>query len=243
MGKGKALKGFVKPLVDDLLRTPARAGGRTGREVLDGTLASQRAARRRLERVHNANRLDDLARRRGLNNRHDLPRAPERHTIDGRSSIDRARRNGAPESEVRLQRDAYQEGMNAQTVNETLHRLNNKPSRPSSRQIRNDARDRLARRGERDLIREGYSPAEAREMARHYADETFPTGGKNPEQVTHNPDMHLGGNPHATTTGDGRVNNAFGEMGPRVRPDYEQYLRRQQAAGHGDSLVNVEVIV
>lgn len=132
--------------------------------------------------------------------------------------------------------------MNGQTVDETLGRVDNTPRRPSTTAARNQARDELARRGERDLIREGLPVRETRDAARRYADETFPPrGGGTPEQFTHNPDMHLGGRPETTTHGDGSVNNAFGKMATSERPGFVEHLRQQSRDGKGDSLVNVEI--
>lgn len=233
-GTTKALKGFVRPLLQDWFKVPLKASRRSADDVLAG---SRRAHRARLDDVDRAARqrnLDDIAASRGTT-ADQLPRTPQyRMNASQHIARHRSARNADP-AEIARQRELQQHGMNTQTVRQTLDQMATNRRVPST-ELRNSLRRQLFRQGRMDLRAAGYSRRDADRLARQYADNQFPsTGGRQPQQVLHNQDLNLGGRGDTYTYGDGPVNNAFGRMSRAERAAFQAWLQKQDP----DAVVNV----
>lgn len=233
-GTTKALKGFVRPLLQDWFKVPLKASRRSADDVLAGSRRAHRARLDRLDRGARQRNLDDIAARRGTT-ADQLPRTPQyRMNASRHIARHRSARNADP-AEIARQRELQQHGMNTQTVRQTLDQMATNRRVPTT-QLRTTLRDDLYVEGMADLRAAGYSRRDADRLARQYADNQFPsTPGNQPQQVLHNQDLNLGGRGDTYTYGDGAVNNAFGKMSKAERSAFQAWLRQQDP----DAVVNV----
>ncbi|OBB07117.1 hypothetical protein A5668_01510 [Mycolicibacterium fortuitum] len=202
---------------------PADPPLRPADEILHEARDAHRAERDQMDWDRGEQNLRDLAAQHGVSV-DELPRTPV-YDIDHPTYTDKHLAEHS--AEIDRQTQLWEHGFNTQSVEQVLANMD-APRAPST-DLRNDLRQGLNDYGAEDLIREGYSAAEAKRLAREYAEAQFPrgSGGLIPQPVIHNPDGAIGGYTTPFTYGDWQVNNALGTLTKQERDALRAWLQTQ----------------
>lgn len=202
---------------------PADPPLRPADEILHEARDAHRAERDQMDWDRGEQNLRDLAAQHGVSV-DELPRTPV-YDIDHPTYTDKHLAEHS--AEIDRQTRLWEHGFNTQSVEQVLENMD-APRAPST-DLRNDLRQGLNDYGAEDLIREGYSAAEAKRLAREYAEAQFPrgSGGLIPQPVIHNPDGAIGGYTTPFTYGDWQVNNALGTLTKQERDALRAWLQTQ----------------
>lgn len=205
---------------------------RSADDILHEARDSHRALRDQMDWDRGEQNLQDLATHHGVSV-DELPRTPQ-YDVDSPSYTDKHEANHSAEIDRHTQ--MWEHGLNTQSVQQVLDHM--EAERPATTDTRNALRTELGVRGTQDLIDAGYSPAEAKRLAREYADAQFPSSpGLIPQPVIHNPDIKFGGYTEGLTYGDWQVNNALGNLTKQERDAFRAWLETQDP----NAIVNIRL--
>ncbi|MBN7483789.1 hypothetical protein [Mycobacteroides abscessus] len=244
---GEAVAG-ARGLLGDLTHTPGGGTGdhapgavaaehavgplRSADDILHEARDSHRALRDQMDWDRGEQNLQDLATHHGVSV-DELPRTPQ-YDVDSPSYTDKHEANHSAEIDRHTQ--MWEHGLNTQSVQQVLDHM--EAERPATTDTRSALRTELGVRGTQDLIDAGYSPAEAKRLAREYADAQFPSSpGLIPQPVIHNPDIKFGGYTEGLTYGDWQVNNALGNLTKQERDAFRAWLETQDP----NAIVNIRL--
>lgn len=205
---------------------------RSADDILHEARDSHRALRDQMDWDRGEQNLQDLATHHGVSV-DELPRTPQ-YDVDSPSYTDKHEANHSAEIDRHTQ--MWEHGLNTQSVQQVLDHM--EAERPATTDTRSALRTELGVRGTQDLIDAGYSPAEAKRLAREYADAQFPSSpGLIPQPVIHNPDIKFGGYTEGLTYGDWQVNNALGNLTKQERDAFRAWLETQDP----NAIVNIRL--
>ncbi|NOS09330.1 hypothetical protein [Mycobacteroides abscessus] len=205
---------------------------RSADDILHEARDSHRALRDQMDWDRGEQNLHDLATHHGVSV-DELPRTPQ-YDVDSPSYTDKHEANHSAEIDRHTQ--MWEHGLNTQSVQQVLDHM--EAERPATTDTRSALRTELGVRGTQDLIDAGYSPAEAKRLAREYADAQFPASpGLIPQPVIHNPDIKFGGYTEGLTYGDWQVNNALGNLTKQERDAFRAWLETQDP----NAIVNIRL--
>lgn len=205
---------------------------RSADDILHEARDSHRALRDQMDWDRGEQNLQDLATHHGVSV-DELPRTPQ-YDVDSPSYTDKHEANHSAEIDRHTQ--MWEHGLNTQSVQQVLDHM--EAERPATTDTRSALRTELGVRGTQDLIDAGYSPAEAKRLAREYADAQFPASpGLIPQPVIHNPDIKFGGYTEGLTYGDWQVNNALGNLTKQERDAFRAWLETQDP----NAIVNIRL--
>ncbi|WP_206416031.1 hypothetical protein [Mycobacteroides abscessus] len=205
---------------------------RSADDILNDSRAAHRLERDQLDWARGEQNLADLAAHHGVPV-DELPRTPQ-YDIHHPTYTDKiAADHGA---EIDRHTQMWEHGYNTQSVQQVLDNMD-APRLPTT-DLRDELRRGLADYGAEDLMDAGYSPSEAKRLAREYADTQFPSGsGLIPQPVIHNPDGAGGGYRQAFTYGDWQVNNALGNLTKQEKDALRNWLETQDP----NAIVNIRL--
>ncbi|SKM39333.1 Uncharacterised protein [Mycobacteroides abscessus subsp. massiliense] len=205
---------------------------RSADDILNDSRAAHRLERDQLDWDRGEQNLQDIATHRGMSV-DELPRTPQ-YDVDSPSYT--AKHEADHSAEIDRHTQMWEHGLNTQSVQQVLDHM--EAERPASTDTRGALRTELGVRGTQDLIDSGYSPAEAKRLAREYANAQFPAGpGLIPQPVIHNPDIKFGGYTEGLTYGDWQVNNALGNLTKQEREAFQAWLLTQDP----NAIVNIRL--
>ena len=205
---------------------------RSADDILNDSRAAHRLERDQLDWDRGEQNLQDIATHHGVP-ADQLPRTPQ-YDVDSPSYT--AKHEADHSAEIDRHTQMWEHGLNTQSVQQVLDHM--EAERPASTDTRGALRTELGVRGTQDLIDAGYSPAEAKRLAREYANAQFPAGpGLIPQPVIHNPDIKFGGYTEGLTYGDWQVNNALGNLTKQEREAFQTWLLTQDP----NAIVNIRL--
>ncbi|WP_338011667.1 hypothetical protein [Mycobacteroides abscessus] len=205
---------------------------RSAEDILNDSRAAHRLERDQLDWDRGEQNLADLAAHHGVSV-DELPRT-QQYDIHHPTYTDKIAADHSAEIDRHTQ--MWEHGLNTQSVQQVLDHM--EAERPASTDTRGALRTELGVRGTQDLIDSGYSPAEAKRLAREYANAQFPAGpGLIPQPVIHNPDIKFGGYTEGLTYGDWQVNNALGNLTKQEREAFQAWLLTQDP----NAIVNIRL--